>query len=757
MTRAIACAALLTAACSQTPTSTPTGEFNSPTGISSVSAGDRDLLLIANSGRDSLRALQVCNRGLLDGGVDPKDTCATNQDLQFVPAAIRVFPAAVETQNRVVRVAGARVLRNDGQAAGVGLAVGSSPSVAVIDAYSLAQAPLDAGIPNPVQQFALGTPDAGPIAVDVVAANPLTSDSLIETASDAGPVTAYVATVAPPQLISLAVGLDANNAPQVTENARCNLDPAVVPAKIAVAPGTDADVYIADLGADGGIVHVAKANITGASCAEDRIVVANRRVRSVAASPPWFEPASGAIGETPHPAGELLLAVLEPLTCSGTSPECAATPPGQDPDPGGVVFVRTTDRALVPIPPFDLMRDTTNEKMQPLSPPTTLANAFNGNPTAWPLGGLVQEGTFLRAVKPAAAPVPPDVQVCPAAPCTPIYVGVPSGTTTKNYALVAAVTSTDGATYLIDVVNRRWVNPQFLDPAATNLLPTTTTPPTLTPAQTNGPPVPTLASMQPGVTHSAHWRVIWHSPLPNLDRRAGLVKQIPGGSGTLLFQTAPANLNLWTDDPAIQLAPGDVVSFGSYSVSSDPSPPCQAFVSKETSTPFRFELPIVSIAPDSMVLGAPDASLGFDASSCQAFGVVAQVRAARTQPWLVFQNFAARGRAAPDGTFTSHERRWDYPLNYTTDAPPTAANDVGLSFTVTGAPSTAGAGFLFDLSAGPEPVIFRDTAVIGGFATAVYAYSSPRRAVLIFSSVTGANEVIQADPTQVETNATAYR
>ena len=122
--RPLLLAALFAAACGTNPANVPVGEFVAPAGLAATGAGDRDVLFIANSGKDGLRALQFCNKALPDGGVDPTDTCPPNENGQFVPAPIRVFPATVETGDRPIRVAGVRLSRSDGSSAGVGLAVG---------------------------------------------------------------------------------------------------------------------------------------------------------------------------------------------------------------------------------------------------------------------------------------------------------------------------------------------------------------------------------------------------------------------------------------------------------------------------------------------------------------------------------------------------------------------------------------------------------------------------------------------------------
>jgi hypothetical protein len=57
MKQALLSAVLVAAACNTTTTPTAIGEFTSPTGMAATGAGDRDVLFIANTGRDSLRAL----------------------------------------------------------------------------------------------------------------------------------------------------------------------------------------------------------------------------------------------------------------------------------------------------------------------------------------------------------------------------------------------------------------------------------------------------------------------------------------------------------------------------------------------------------------------------------------------------------------------------------------------------------------------------------------------------------------------------
>src|SRR5438128_12281040 len=196
MTRAsLLVAAVAVVACTSNPLNVATGEFTAPTGLAATAAGDRDLLFIANTGRDGLRALQLCNAPLLlDGGVDPADTCPQSAHGQFVPAPIRLFPALIETGDRPLRVAGVRLNRSsDGSAAGVALVAGAGSSLAVVDGRSLVDTQTTGTAPRAVLQFDPGQgADGGTTAaetVDVVAANPLDPQFDLETGAAA--VTAF--------------------------------------------------------------------------------------------------------------------------------------------------------------------------------------------------------------------------------------------------------------------------------------------------------------------------------------------------------------------------------------------------------------------------------------------------------------------------------------------------------------------------------------------------------------------------------------
>jgi hypothetical protein len=718
MKRALLCSALIVAACNSTPVTSAAGEFTSPTGIGVTGAGDRDLVFIANTGRDSLRAIQLCNAPLLpDGGVDPADTCPEKENRQLVPAPIRLFPATIETGERPLRVAGVRLKAPDGLAAGIALAVGADSTVAVVDARSLLAAQDEPGAqPHPIDHL-----DVGSLTVDVVAANPLDADRDIEVDAPAGSVTtAFVATES--ELLVLDVSLDAaGTAQRPSIRGRCSLSP-VAPTKLALVPGSDAQVYVAD-GAGDGVVSIATSSVAGGPCTMDRITAGGRSVRSISLSPRWYDEGPG------HPAGELLMMVLEPLNTAEA---------GKELDPGGVLFAQTGiaggPKGIVPNPAFKL-EETTQEPMQPLSLPGP---------------GLTREATFLRAVKPRPSPLPPDLRTCTGIPCTPLYVGFPTTSPTHLFNLLAAVTSTDGATYFIDVPNRRFVNQNAY--AAANdasIVPTIDQVPLFSPATLNAP-VLTIDStrFEPGVTHKSTWRAIWHSAIPGIDRQGGTVTH--AGAGTLAFTSTATNFELWQNDSAIRLAVGDVVSFGAYSIGADGSAGCQAVLDGET--PYRFELPIVAL-PDrnTLVLGElPDSGTirGFHPDECSSFGAVAEIRTGGAQPWLVLEGITVKGRVEPDGTFVARQPRFDYPRQaYSGTAPPSAANDVAFTFAITGnAPSLPKSGFTWLIGSGQAPVSYADAFALAGLATAVHAYSSPRYQNLVFSSITGSNEVLQADP-----------
>jgi len=328
------------------------------------------------------------------------------------------------------------------------------------------------------------------------------------------------------------------------------------------------------------------------------------------------------------------------------------------------------------------------------------------------------------------------------------------------FPLLAAVSCTDGVTYFVDVANRRLVNQnKYAEANDVLILPLVNGSGPLFGPAIPAPPTLTLdaTKFEPGVTHASSWRVVWQAAIPGLDRRGGTIT--PVDADTLRFTVPLPNLNLFRDDPAIALAAGDVVSMTGYSIGTDNSAGCQSVVTSE-STPFRFELNIKDVQPDHLdlqVLPDKGATLGFHPQGCSAVGSVAEVRTARTQPWLVFDGNTIKGRVREDGTFDAHQPRFDYPRatygRTSTDVPPApiASRDLAFSFLISGpfpdTPQEAGSRFTWSLSSGVLPVAYGNQLhTTAGFATAVYGYSSRRTQSLAFTSVTGLNEVLQADP-----------
>jgi hypothetical protein len=95
-------------------------------------------------------------------------------------------------------------------------------------------------------------------------------------------------------------------------------------------------------------------------------------------------------------------------------------------------------------------------------------------------------------------------------------------------------------------------------------------------------------------------------------------------------------------------------------------------------------------------------------------------------------------------------QRFDYPLDAT--SPVLASDNVEVAFQISGDnPVVLATTFSFSLSTGLVPISFRDSSLPQGLATAVLGYSSPRYPQLVFTSVTGGNAVVQADPSQLNT------
>jgi len=88
-------------ACGSNPSIVPAGDFSGPEGLAIAQLPDRDLLFVANQGSNELRAITIC-------ATNPQQaaSCPTSQDLQFLPAPVRLFAGSILVGSRPVRLAG---------------------------------------------------------------------------------------------------------------------------------------------------------------------------------------------------------------------------------------------------------------------------------------------------------------------------------------------------------------------------------------------------------------------------------------------------------------------------------------------------------------------------------------------------------------------------------------------------------------------------------------------------------------------------
>ena len=860
MKRALLALLLVTAACGSTNNTVGSGQFSAPSGLAVVPAADRDLLFVAGTGRDGLRALEICEFVDNDGNLQP--SCP--EDLQFVPGPIRVFPANIETDNRPVKLAGAWLTSDAGTAAldggtrqGVVLAVGADKTVRIVDAKGVLDAVSTGQLAAPLQLALDGIP------TDVVAENLVNPGTTgIDDSDDADTLTtspsveAFVTTVAnasaPAELTEFTVTLDANGAAALPTNRKACALTNVVPSRIALAPretpparvatslcpldagvATDPlcfpdtpvptdDIFVGDAKGDG-VVRVKRSSLQAAApntvpvpCVMTRISTVaplpdggvsdggSHSVRALALSPQWYEtvpiPTSfnsdgGVNTDTNleavtinHPAGELLMMVLEP----------DPTPtPGLPQDPGGVLFadlctysapVAPGDHphcidfdggVILPIPPY---------RYDQLSPGAAVPLDVGTSDAGIPLfpqqamepiapGGVAREGAFLRAFRPRVALGQADPG-CTDGACTAVFVGQ-GNSAVVNIFLLAAVTSTDGATYLIDVVHRRFINGNFYNLANNanqSLDPQLLNAPTLSPASAaanppNFVPIPfneaadiRLFGYHPGVTHSAIWTVIWHDIIPGLERVQGFATL--SDHGTYFFDV-PSGFADAQADPIIHFGKGDNVSFFSYSLPDNVSAQCKQELINEGALQLSFEASIVSVNPDGLhpdrlELFIDQAATGFNPGNvCTSFGAIAEFHTGAPQEWAVHQGDTAAlvpgtilARIALGELYFARERRFDYPYDYLpTDVfplphlPPVASTDTGVAFSIQGGnPASPGSAWTFRLQSNLLPLLYSDSTSLAGLASGVVPYSSAANPNALFTAVTGSNSIVMATP-----------
>jgi hypothetical protein len=799
-----ACVAALSA-CSTQPNIATGSDFISPSGIATVSAADRDFLLVASAGNSDLHALNMCVTPSLPDGGAGVTTCPSQQDFTFVPGPIRLFPASFPVGNRPLRLAGLK-LEDAGQRGG---------AVLVAGAPITPQAGLDGGVP--------AQPDGGSAAIysfdsnDILAvarglgggvmpppvAIPVSGPSVDVVAEDSAKPNplAFAVTLAEtgakPELLAMRGRLD-GAATRVDIAARCLLNFAAT--KLALVPGSVSKLYIADgtpHGVAGGIgdgaveLDVAQVLAVGAA-SPPAACPAGRRI-----------PATDTVSNPPRPRPLTALA-LNPEVVSDIRPEanglCAGgTPPAADGTCGtkvdyaaGVMLIGITGSRDEPVDLTDprsgkeagrivILRTATGGLAPLPSFPFDAAAAPPMEPLA--VNGLARDVAFL---------IPPPRDKCPTEfsfrPCGIIVVGL----TRRAFGLAAAVTSSDGGTYFIEADRRRFFNDARAAGSNTSPGPVPTieilpvlSPPT--PSNTAGPAfafvpdtdeldinnniVRPRGSLTAGVTRVGNWSATYHGALPGLERVSGTMSRVVTGTGA--GQVVSFHLDLPGAD--LDLVRGLRTSCG------QPNRYCMGIDVGDMVTPLVFsapiggtlcaeldadnklpprELPIAALSNESIDLGPEAADITLPRfetipAGCFPVPLTLEVRAGEGlpvapgqpgRPWVVTQNTEPRGRAAFDETFVGWEPRFDYPLDpFSSDLlHPVFTDDVGVKFKITGSPPPPKSLFQFKLTSGQQQTrAFEPSAI---FAGAVAVYNSPKVSNLVFSVITGANEVLLINP-----------
>jgi hypothetical protein len=770
-----------------------------------------------------------------DGGLLPPDTCSPKEDFHFVPGPIRVFAASLPAGDRPVRLAGVRLLvttdgGTDGGNAGAVLVGGADPRLKMIDAASVIAAQAGTGpFRTPVNIDLVTSPPADVIAIN--AASPTAPD--IEVGSPK--VRAYALTQAaqgvPAALVAMDITATASG-PVAKKVGRCTLrdnlpggtNAPIVGTRLAAIPksgqlppsGTDDTVfdnllYVAD-GTPGGVagglgdgaleidLRQNPALNSGSDPADLGATVSDCIIaRRLRASDPAPVLGDGGVADGGLPDGGVAPVPLRSLALSPRFVGPPLTPDGgvRPYPPGAILLGATADGALtlvrtdvggpVPLPPIPWMPGD---------------GAAGANPRMEPLRieGLGRELAFLK---------PPSQQKCASAPsqsfsCNLVQVGSVLQSATVQIGLVGVATGSDGATYFINADERRFVSnvrdlgnstggtpffgtyPTFLPLQPNGAVPQLTFP---LPQTVNGTQIPGGAcctglainggqgggGLNAGVTRTSNWRIVWHAPIPGLERRGGTLSRInPNGTLHIDFPTvasAAALVPNWTasNPPLLDKAGGDVVAPQVFSTPGG-SAVCPALAAENAATTKReYTIAALTSAPgaaagtvaESIDLTNPGVALD---PSCLPVGVTLEFRTAGgfgNSAWLVLEGNEVRGRAANGVLFSAAEPRFDYPLAYAAGFSPTRDKDVAVAFTITGPdPVLPSSFFFFSLVSGQAPVRIFDNGGSGSaFAGPTIAYTSPKVTNLVFTSVTGGNSVVQVDPAllQVVYGVIVYR
>ena len=749
-------------ACSTNPSVFPGGDFSGPSGLAIAPVGDRDFLFVANQGANELRAIILCN-----SAPGASTTCPSNQDGQFLPGPIRVFPASIiDVGERPLRLAGARLVDANSTLHGAVLVAGLDAVLRVVDAANLFAAsenPENQGIAKPPTHD-VTLPAA---AVDVVA-----------TSVQGPTVSAVVATQAPPggsaALTVVSVSLDPTTGlARAAATQQCTND--FVPTRLALIPGETvgvgdarpAHVYVADgtpVGTPGGvgdgavefsvpaIPAIAPGSSTTACTVFRRLPASDpadsprraRALRSLALSPAAIDKA----GDTPLPAGQLLIGVTapDPALCAAggvracdpsiAGPGVVCADQGFPNCGGGRVVLLSNDPATGQSALLRAPASATGAPMQPLLPPTPAREvAFLGRPT------------------------------CPTPPCTGVRIGFNTSVSPQVFheAIVGLTSTEDGSLTFIDVQNLRF----FDDTRDTVGAPVTPSfiAPVLSPAPSAGQAATQLNLAPPaaapgtqiagwfnaGVSRNATFKVVWHAALPGLDSVGGILSR--SGTGPIQLTVPSKDLTPWITSPELRLGPGDFVRSLSFTTTAG----CGDLVTTFSSP----DIPIVAVLPHEIDLQAVP---GFDPDpSCFASGNVGgtfEVHAGSTAAggWAVVEDSNVLARLPHGGQLVLTGPRFDYPVD--PDSTLGAANTFAFSFSITGPqPLVTGTAFIGANSAGFQTFdgrvvsSVRDLSSFGtpGFAGPILVYDSVRypNDQIVFTAITGSNSVMRSIPAQL--------
>ena len=85
--------------------------------------------------------------------------------------------------------------------------------------------------------------------------------------------------------------------------------------------------------------------------------------------------------------------------------------------------------------------------------------------------------------------------------------------------------------------------------------------------------------------------------------------------------------------------------------------------------------------------------------------------------------------------------------------PPDAAQNISFRFTITGSdPTVPISNFTFSMNSSQAPLAIRDPLNSVGLVGGLLAYSSPRIESLLYTVLTGSNEMLQIDPAIASTS-----